>query len=93
MLCTTMTTILHAPEMIHPSAPPQPGEHVELIRRLSRLRGDLEAATRDNARLEHALTAERAENRRLREQIVGLPAHRAREQQRRMLSEQCSLNP
>lgn len=93
MLCTTMTTTLHAPEMIHPLAPPQPGEHAELIRRVSQLRGDLEAATRDNARLEHALTAERAENRRLREQIECFPAHRTHEQRRRMLTEQCSLNP
>jgi hypothetical protein len=88
-----MTTTLHAPKMTRPLAPPQPGDRIELTRRISRLRADLDAATRDNARLQHALTAERAENRRLREQIEGLPAHRARERRRQMLTEPCSRNP
>jgi hypothetical protein len=92
MLWSTMTTV-HAPEMIHPPAPPQPGEHVEQIRRVSRLRADLAAATRDNKRFERALVLERAENRRLREQFRSSLPCRAREQRRRMLCAQCSRNP
>lgn len=88
-----MTTI-HAPEMTQPYAPPQPGEHVQLIRRrVSQLRADLEAAARDNTQLERALMLERAENRRLREQLESSPPCRACKQRRRMLCEQCSRNP
>ncbi len=92
-----MTTIhapeMNAPEMIHPLDPPQPAAQVELIRRASRLRAELESARRDNLRLERALVLERAENRRLREQIESTPPRRARDQRRRMLCEQCSRNP
>lgn len=86
-------TNLHAPAIIHPPAPPPLSEHAELVRRTSRLRGALEAAKRDHAQLQRELALARAENRRLRDQIQGLPQHRAREERRRMLSEPWSRNP
>ncbi|HET9126358.1 MAG TPA: hypothetical protein VFN65_15875 [Solirubrobacteraceae bacterium] len=68
-------------------------ERAELIRRVSRLRVALEAASRDNGRLQRELRAARAENRRLRQELGGIAAHRAREEHRRMMSQPWSRNP
>lgn len=93
MLSSSTMNTLHPQQTIHRLPPPEPTEPTELIKRLSRLRVALEAATRDNTHLQRELAAARAENRRMREQRTELAALKVRETRRRMLSEPWSRNP
>jgi len=86
-------TIRNARSMTDPPVRPEFTEHAELIRRVSRLRAALEAATRDNAHLQRELGAVRAENTRLRDELDATAGHRPHEERRRMLYESCSRNP
>jgi small-conductance mechanosensitive channel len=88
-----MLTDVQTSQVSHPPMRSEPTDYAELLRRLSRVRAALEAAARDNAQLQRQLSAARAENRGLREQLGTLPAPSAHETRRRMLSEPCSRNP
>lgn len=89
----SMLTDVQIPQISHPPIQAEVTEHAELLRRLSRMRAALEAASRDSAALQRQLGAARAENRTLREQLAGGSVPSAQERCRRMLSEPCSRNP
>jgi hypothetical protein len=77
------------------SSDPLHDENAQLVRRISQLRGALEAATRDNADLRRRLARAIRENEELRHQSTP-PARHAREprvQWRDALSEPWSRNP
>ena len=81
------------------TAPPdhqRPLESTELLHRVCQLHAALQAATRDNADLQHQLSRTRAENRRLRDELTRLPACSQVDRRtgvQEMLSEPCSRNP
>jgi hypothetical protein len=84
---------LPAPPKPDPGSPRKPADRAELTRQVSRLRVALQDAAKENAVLQRELAITRAENRRLRGQIGGVAAGRAREERRRMLSAPWSRNP
>ena len=77
------------------SSDPLHDENVQLVRRISQLRGALEAATRDNADLRRRLARAIRENEELRNPATprARHAHERREQWRDALSDPCSRNP
>ena len=77
------------------SSDPLHDENVQLVRRISQLRGALEAATRDNADLRRRLARAIRENEELRNQATprARHAHERREQWRDAMADPCSRNP
>ena len=86
------------PETTHDRATsPDPlhDENVQLVRRISQLRGALEAAARDNADLRRRLARAIRENEELRNQATpqARHAHERRAQWRDAMADPCSRNP
>jgi hypothetical protein len=77
------------------SADPRHDENVQLVRRISRPRGALEASPRDNADLRRRLARAMRENEELRNQATprARHAHERRAKWQDALAEACSRNP